>query len=1044
MLRALIGFCVHRRIGVLMVSLVVVAYGLLSYYRTPIEAYPDVTNIQVNVITQYPGLAAEEIERQVTIPLERVLNGTPGLILIRSESLFGLSLVWLVFQDDADGFRARALVSERIATASLPPGATAELAPDYTPLGEVYQYRVTSDRHTLTDLRMEQEWTVTRVMRQVPGVADVVSFGGYLKELHVQVDPKKLLAFDLTLDDVSEALAKSNENVGGGFLTNGDQEFVIRGVGYLMDARDVEHIVLRSQSGTPITVGDVATVVVAHTPRRGDVGYNGKLEAVEGFVLLRRGQDPSPVLKAIHEKVDELNSKILPEGMKIEPFYDRTSLVGLTLSTVKHNLLFGALLVIAVVWLIIGSLRCSLIVASVIPLAVLAAFIGLYLLGLPANMISMGAIDFGILVEAAVVLTENVIREMSERQVKTRAELRSLVGGAALGVAMPTFFAMAIIIAALIPVFALERVEGRIFRPLAMTYSFALVGALVFALTTVTALCAAFFRLEDGHHKEPRWLIAARDGYAVALRWLFSRRSVVVGGLIAIMVMGGIAISRVGSEFLPDLDEGDLLLFVEMPTSISLERGSTILVDVRRRLLTFPEVTEVLSEHGRPEDGTDEDTPNLSETFVRLKPHDQWRKGWNTERLIEAMRESLTEIPGVRYNFSQPIRDNVEEAVSGVRGKFVLKIFGTDLAAMRESMVQAKRALGKVAGVVDLDLYRDATVPQLQIRLDRAALARAGVSVVDAQSLIETALGGHVATTLWEGERAVPIRLILPPSERQVSEQISSILVPTPGGGRVPLSELAHIETSMGRLAINRESNSRFLALKFNVEGRDIGSVMHDAMETLSREVKPPDGNYFVWAGDFENQQRAMSRLAVIVPISVGVVLLLLWMSLRSFRSAVTVLLSAPFAMTGGLFALWAAGIPLSVSAAVGFITLLGQVALQALLVIAVADERRRLGEDMNSAVLNGSIIRFRPVTMTALLAIMGLMPMALSQGVGSEIQRPFALVIIGGLFTSRLVTAFALPTIYAFISQNKLPDEEEDDEIEVLSPAESAPRPGV
>jgi cobalt-zinc-cadmium resistance protein CzcA len=470
---------------------------------------------------------------------------------------------------------------------------------------------------------------------------------------------------------------------------------------------------------------------------------------------------------------------------------------------------------------------------------------------------------------------------------------------------------------------------------------------------------------------------------------------------------------------------------------VSLERGAQTLVDVRKRLLAFPEVTEVLSEHGRPEDGTDEDTPNLSETFVRLKPHDQWRPGWHTERLIEAMRESLTEIPGVRYNFSQPIRDNVEEAVSGVRGKFVLKIFGTDLTAMRESMVKAKSALSKVEGVVDLDLYRDATVPQLQIRLDRVALARMGVSIAEAQTLIETALGGHVATTLWEGERAVPIRLILPPSERLVTAQISSILVPTPAGGRVPLSELAHIETSMGRLAINRESNSRFLALKFNVEGRDVGSVMKDAMATLDRDVKPPEGHYFVWAGDFENQQRAMARLAVIVPISVAAVLVLLWMSLRSFRSAVTVLLSAPFAMTGGLFALWAAGIPLSVSAAVGFITLLGQVALQALLVIAVADERRRGGEELSAAVLNGSIIRFRPVTMTALLAIMGLMPMAVSQGVGSEIQRPFALVIIGGLFTSRLVTAFALPTIYALIAPKAMPEEEPNDAIEDLVPAD-------
>ncbi len=1025
MLRHLIDLCVHRRLAVLGVSLAVAAWGISAYLNTPIEAYPDVTNIQVNVIAQAPGLAPEEVERQVTIPLERVLNGTPGMLLLRSESMFGLSLIWLVFEDDADGFKARTLVAERVASAELSGGVVARLAADYTPLGEIYQYRMVSDRHTLTEMRSEQEWTVTRFLRQVPGVADVVSFGGYLKEFHVQVDPARLVAHELTLADVTAALEKSNQNVGGGFLRNGDQELVIRGVGYLTNPREIQDVVLRSEGGTPVTVGDVARVVISHTPRRGDVGHNLKPEIVEGFVLLRRGENPSTVLDGVHQKVAELNARILPKGMRMEPFYDRSALVGLTLSTVHHNLLFGGLLVVAVVWIFLRSLRSSLIVASVIPLAILTAFIGLRFLRLPANLISMGAIDFGILVDGAVVLAENVIREASIKRIEHRRDMLALVARAAFDVSRPIFYAMAIIIAALIPVFTLERVEGRIFRPLAMTYSFALAGALVFALTTVPAMCALFLRPRDAHHGGGHAADAPPGRYARVLTGLLRRRAVILGGLAALLGVGVLVASHLGSEFLPELDEGSLLVFVEMPTSISLESGRDLLVEVRKRLLAFPEVTEILSEHGRPEDGTDEDTPNLSETFVALAPHDRWRPGWDTDRLTRAMRVSLSEIPGVRYNFSQPIRDNVEESVSGVRGKFVLKVFGRDLEVMRDVLQRAVRTLGKVKGIVDLDIYRDASAPQLQIRLDRAALARAGISVADAQTVIETALGGKITTELWEGERPVPIRAWLPQSERNDPARIGAILVPAPGGSRIPLADLAHIEIASGRLSIYREANSRFVALKFNVEGRDVGSMMKEAMAVVEKDVKLPEGYYFAWAGEFENQQRAMARLSVIVPLSVLVVFALLYMALQSARSALTVLVSAPFAMTGGIFALHFWDIPLSVSAAVGFIALLGQVTLQSLLVISAVDANRYAGGELSQAIVNGATSRARAVVMTALLAMIGLMPMALSHEVGSETQRPFAVVIIGGLATALMVTLFALPGLYSLIARRQLPDTE-------------------
>jgi len=1014
--RRLIEFCVRKRLPVIAATLAVAAYGIKAYIDLPVEAYPDVTNVQVQVIAQLPGLAPEEIERQVTVPVERVLNGTPGMLLMRSESLFGLSLVTLTFDDGVDAFRSRALVTEKMGEADVPEGTEVKLAPDDTPLGEIYQFRVVSDRHTPEETRSELEWTVSRVLRQVPGVADVVTFGGYLKEIHVEVDPSRLMAHDLALADVTDAISKSNRNVGGGFLRHGDQQLTVRGVGYVQTPQDISSIVLKSEGGTPVTVGDVARLVRSHMPQLGNVGYNLEPTVAEGFALLRRGENPSIVLDGIHEKVKDLNENILPKGMRIEPFYDRTTLVGETLGTVHHNLLFGGLLVLSVVWLFLRSMRCSLIVASIIPLALLVAFIGLELIHLPANLISMGAVDFGILVDGAVVLVENVLHEAQHRKPTRRRDLLDLIIQSAIAVARPTFFAMAIIIAALIPVFTLQRVEGRIFRPLALTYSFALLGALVFAIVLVPALCAVFLRPADAAAKEPRLLTIMRDRYAAVVRWLLSRRGLVAAGVAVLLLATGVVATRLGSEFLPELDEGDFVIFVEMPPSISLERGGEVLREIRRRLLAFPEVRETMSEQGRPEDGTDDEGVNMSETFVHLEPKEKWRKGLDKDGLVEAMRTSLTQIPGVSYNFSQPIKDNVEEAVSGVRGKVVLKVFGTDLDVMKETLEHCLTALSKVPGVVDLGLYRDASVPQLQIVLDRQALARSGINVNAAQDVVATALGGQVATEYWEHERPVPVRVMFPVTEREDEAAIGNILVPAAGGGHVPLREVAHVDKAMGRAAINRESNSRVLALKFNVEGRDMGSVVADAQAAVKRAVKVPEGNFLAWGGEFENQRRAMSRLAVIVPFSFLVVFTLLYAALGSAWSALTVLAVAPIAMSGGVFGLWLAHIPLSVSAAVGFIALLGQVCLASLLVVSAVDERRRNGEPLGDALAHGAASRFRAVLMTALLAILGLMPAAISSGVGSETQRPFAVVIITGLVTAVAVTLLVLPALYSAI----------------------------
>jgi len=1030
MLRLLIETCVHRRVAALFATAVVAAFGLYAYIYTPIEAYPDVTNTQVTVITKLPGNAPEEVERRVTVPLERALNGTPGMIRMRSESLFGLSLITLTFTDETASFPARTMVLQRVgAVEELPPGVLPELAPEATPLGEVFQFRIKSDRHDLYQMRSEMEWTVSRVLTQAPGIAQIVPFGGYLKEFHVQPDSARLFSQGLTLADLEQAISKSNVNVGGGFLRHGDQELTVRGLGYLETPEDIKRIVLKSRDGTPVSVGDVANVVQSYTPRRGAVGVGREKESIESFVWMRRGQNPSIVLEGIHAKVKELNEKILPKGMELEVIYDRSDLVGLTLSTVHKNLLSGFLLVVGVVWLFLRSVAGSAAVAVVIPLSLLVAFFGLYALDLPANLISMGAIDFGILLDGAVVLVENVIHALRHEHPKNRRGVLRLVVRSAVDVGRPTLYAMLIIIAALLPVFTLESVEGRIFRPLALTYSFALVGALVFSLTLVPALCAALFRPEHARLEEPAWIERLRARYRRSLAWALERRPAVIGAAFALLALGGLTATQLGTEFLPELDEGDIQLFVEMPPSIALEKGQDILMEVRRRILEFPEVRKTLSEQGRPEDGTDNEGVNMSETFIRLKPRAEWRSGMTKRKLIDEMRASLSALPGVRYNFSQPMKDNVEEAVSGVRGKVVLKIFGSDIGLMRESLEQAKEALGKVQGITDLDLYRDASTPQLQVGFDRGALARAGIAVEDAQRTLETALAGRVATIMYEGERPVPVRLILPLEVRDDLEKVGALTMTTESGARVPLRELATLRTTSGLTSINREGNSRYLALKFNVEGRDMGSAVNDAIAVVDRGVKAPDGHYFVWAGEFENQRRAIARLKIVVPLAVLTVLLLLYAAMDSGRSALAVLLTVPFALTGGTFALLVAGTPLSVSAAIGFIALIGQVSLMGLLVLSAAEARRRAGEALVPALVEGGGERLRAVLMASVLAFVGLLPMAVSTGVGSETQRPFALVVVGGMLTTLLIALWVLPAIYSYITPRQLATPEEEDE---------------
>lgn len=1032
MLRALIDFAVHRRLVVLCATIFIAIYGVYSYLHTAIEAYPDVTNVQVGIIAQAPGLAPEEVERQITQPLERQLNGTPGLVSLRSESYFGLSMVNMVFDDHANSFSARAEVAQRLPQADLPAGVTPEMAPDYTPLGKIYYYRLKSDRHTLDQLRTEQEWNIVRTLKQVQGVADVVSIGGFVKEYHIEVDPDKLYRLGLSLADVTEAIEKSNRNVGGGLLPRGEQSFIIRGIGLLRSPQEIKEVVVQLRGGAPITIGDVASVIQSHTPRQGSVGMDDENDVVQGVVLLKRGENPSIVLDGLHEKVKLLNGGLLPEGMQMEVTYDRSDLVGHTLATVQHNLLFGASLIVGVLWLVLRSLRGSLIVATVIPLSLLVAFIGLHWLGMPANLISMGAIDFGIMVDGAVVLAENIIRNARLRKPQNQREMRAIIIESTIAVAKPTLFAMAIVIAALIPVFSLQSIEGRIFRPLAMTYSFALLGALVFALGLVPALCALLLKPKHVMKPEPEVFERMDHGYQ---HWIartldrIARQRMVVCAAIVILVVAGLSAARLGTEFLPQLDEGDAYVLVQMPPSISLEKGQEVLAEVRHILRKFPEVTSVSTEQGRPESGTDNETLNMAKALIRLKPLKEWRKDLTKPELIEQMRGELGVIPGVAFNFSQPIRDSVEESTSGARGQVVLKVFGPEIDQLRAILTQTMDQVRPIEGVVDLDLYRDAPAPQLHVEFDRNALARQGIAMETAQKTLEMALAGELATTLWEGEHPVPVRVRLPYVNRMDEATMRDIAIPTPQGGSVPLHSVGKISVKIGNASIFRENNSRYMALKFNVEGRDIGSVVKDTLAAFKANVQVPAGYQAVWGGEWENQQRASQRLQVVVPLSLLIVFGLLFGALGQARSSAVILLCAPFAMVGGIAALHLTGIELSISAAIGFIALLGQVALVGLLVVSAVETLRREGMPLKQALVQGTAERMRSVLLVATLALLGLLPMAMSTGVGSETQRPFASVIVGGMLVLPVVALVLLPVLYAWLGPKTLKKPDELDE---------------
>ena len=1010
MIRRIVAFALQKPLFIVLGTLLFVAGGLAAFKSLPIEAFPDVTDTQVNVITLYPGRAPEEVEKQVTVPLEVALSGLPNAVRMFSHTQFGLSFIIITFDDRANAYFARQQVVERLREVDLPDGASPALAPLSTPIGEIYRYRLKSDTLSARELRSIEDWVVERQLRLIPGVADIVSFGGLIKQYEVNPDLGKLRDYKVTLQQLFSSLQRGNANVGGSYLEQGRQQFLIRGIGLLRTPDEIGNIVVAERGGVPILVKHVAQVSVGAVPRQGIVGQDDDDDIVTGIVLMRKGENPSQVLKAVKDKVEVLNASVLPRDVKIVPFYDRTWLIDRTLTTVFTNLLEGAALVTLVLLLFLGNLRAAFIVALVIPLSLLSTFLGLTWVGIPANLLSLGAMDFGIIVDGAVIVVENVFRRLTEQAHDRTPRLQKILD-AAVEVGRPTLFSMLIIIAAHIPIFTLQRHEGRIFAPMAWSVTSALVGSLILSLTVVPLLCLWMLR-KNLPERENALVHACKRVYEPVLGWAIYNKKMVVGIAVSVLAASLAMVPKLGTEFLPELNEGSIWINVTLPASVSVSEAQAMTGKFRAAIATVPEVDSVISKSGRPEDGTDPKLINMSEILVTLKPESQWRQGVNKRRIIDDMDRAMSRFPGIEPSFSQPIRDNVLESISQIDGQIVIKVFGEDLDVLQDQAQQVLAAVKDVQGVKRAFIDRLGELPQLLIRVDREAAARYGLNVADIQDVIEMVLGGKAATQLWEGERHFAVTVRLKESERSIAN-LRAITVSTPAGAYVPLSQVAQFSTIGGAMNIARENGVRVYSIGIFIADRDMGSVVADMKERVAKAVKLPPGYSVTWSGEFENQERAMARLAIIIPVSVLLIFILLFDAFGAIRSALLILLNIPFALIGGIFALLITGIPLSVSAAIGFIALFGQAVLNGVVMVAYFNQLRDAGASPEEAVIRGSLARMRTVLMTGLLAALGLFPMAVSTGIGSETQKPLAVVVIGGLVTATLLTLVVLPTLY-------------------------------
>jgi cobalt-zinc-cadmium resistance protein CzcA len=1011
----IIAFCLQQRLLIIGASVLLAVVGVISFERLPVQAFPDVQNVFVQVVTQYPGQAPEEVEKLISLPIEKEMNGLPHLINMRSVSIFGLSVVTLTFDDEAEDYFSRQQVVERLraVSSSLPDEAHPVMGPLTTGVGEIYRYRIEAPNYPLVEQRALQDWVIERTLRSVQGVADVVAFGGGVKQYQIEVDPDKLKDYKLTLPEVYQAVAANNANTGGGYIEHGYEALVVRGAGLLKSADEIGDIVVASRDGVPVFVKQIANVVIGPQPRNGIVGYNERDDVVEGVVLLIKGRDAINVLQGVKEKIDDLNGHILPPGVKIIPIYDRTELVQHTVHTVEHNMLEGAALILAILVVFLRRALASAVVIVVIPLSLLFAFILIDVEHVSANLISLGAIDFGIIVDSAVVLVEaimvKVTLEMSQQA--SVSHMRQSMLMTAVDLARPILFSKAIIIIAFLPIFTFQRVEAKIFSPMAFTLSFALLGSLIISLTLVPVLLSYLLgpRLIEVHNPLVEGM--ERRYRAVLEAVLRHPRKLFIGAGLT-LALSLVSTPLIGTEFMPKLDEGNIWLTITLPTPVSLAKAKVLEQDVRGRLREFTEAKSILTQLGRPEDGTDPKGFNNLEVLIDLNPKNTWHYG-DKDELVAAMQKRLAVFPGLQFNFSQVIQDNVEEAISGVKGEIAIKIFGEDLKILQEKANQITHILRSIEGATDVAAEQQSGLAQMVIAIDRAKIARYGINVNDVESVIAMAVGGKTATQMLEGERRFDITVRLTGSARDSVGAIEDITVLSPDGTRIPLAELAEIKVNQGASRISREDNMRRIAIKCNLIGRDQGSFVAEAQQKVAEQVVLEPGYRIVWSGQFENQQRAMKRLSFIVPVSLVLIFVLLFWAFQSLKSAALIVMNVPFAMIGGLVALLLTGIHLSVSAAVGFIALFGIAVQNGVILLTQINHLRREGIPLQDAILQGSVSRLRPVVMTALMAILGLIPAALSTSIGSETAKPFAVVIIGGLITATLLTLTMLPALY-------------------------------
>ena len=1011
----IITFSLRNKFFIFFCTTITVIAGITSFIHTPIDAFPDVTNTKVTIITQWPGRSAEEIEKFITIPIEIAMNPVQKKTDIRSTTLFGLSVINVMFEDKVDDFFARQQVYNLLNDADLPEGVTPEVQPLYGPTGEIFRYTLRSDKRSVRELKTLQDWVIERKLRAVPGVADIVSFGGEVKTFEVSVNPNQLISYGGTTWELYDAIAKSNINVGGDVITKSSQAYVVRGIGLINDIKEIENIVVKNINGTPILVKHLATVHESSLPRLGQVGRMEEDDVVQGIVVMRKGENPGEVITALKDKIKDIQQNTLPEDVRIVSFYDRENLVDLAVKTVTHNLAEGILLVTFIVLIFMADWRTTVIVSIIIPLALLFAFICLRAMGMSANLLSMGAIDFGIIIDGAVVMVEGlfVALDRKAREVGMPAfNLMSKMGiirHTAKDCAKAVFFSKLIIITALVPIFSFQKVEGKMFSPLAYTLGFALLGALIFTLTLVPVLSSMLLKKEvrEKHNPFLAWINRKSIGI---FDWCHTRKKRTITFATLVAAIGIWCFTLLGSEFLPQLNEGSIYIRATLPQSISLDESVTLANQMRRKLAAYPEVRQVLSQTGRPNDGTDATGFYNIEFHVDIYPEKEWESERSKAGLIEKMQEDLAIYPGVYFNFSQPISDNVEEAASGVKGSIAVKVFGKDLYESEKKAVEVFKVLETVDGIEDLGIIRNIGQPELRIELNESRLARYGVAKEDVQSIIEMAIGGKSASLLYEDERKFNIMVRYESAFRRSENEIGKILVPAKDGSMIPIRELADIHTITGPLIIYRDNHARFCAVKFSVRGRDMGSAVAEAQRKVERQVKLPEGYTLKWTGDFENQQRATKRLAQVVPVSIAIIFVILFVLFGNARDAGLVLLNVPYAAVGGILALLITSFNFSISAGIGFIALFGICIQNGVIMISDIKNNLRERHPLEDSIKMSVKSRVRSVLMTASMAAIGLLPAALSHGIGSESQRPLAIVIIGGLIGATFFTLFVFP----------------------------------